>query len=292
MVIKFKAGYTYWWSVDAHIPMLTEKCATQWYLVIIMPWLGPIKALRRDLKLSLSGGRLIIRKRSYILRDPFSEITFGRAPYWQFCQICDVMRGECSLLDPVTLELPNRKMTSTCYATQTIFPRRHFRQTDEVVQVAIDKIDEHDLFDTVKLEFTMDFMSLNKPLDHDEFILEIICGVYRHHLQWLLSLYNNWLRKSISLHFTLSWKLSVAVYFHKEGRVTHLPSYFTAPNTREGIKQHMRNLPDELLKDQRCAACLIAGNMFFGVTIALPMHFTRWWIIYLNRRGWVITPFW
>lgn len=74
------------------------------------------------------------------------------------------MHGKCSLLDPVTLELPNEEMTSTCYDTQTIFPRRHFRQTDEVVQVAIDKADEHNLFDTVELDFSMDSMSLNKAL--------------------------------------------------------------------------------------------------------------------------------
>lgn len=68
---------------------------------------------------------------------------------------------------PVTLELPDGEVTSTCDEIQDALARHNFRQFDEVVQTATPKTDDPDLFDIEEIQFTNDLMAHDKAQGHD-----------------------------------------------------------------------------------------------------------------------------
>lgn len=84
-----------------------------------------------------------------------------------------------------------------------------------VVQNAVGNTDEPDLFEISELESTLDSMTHNNARGHDGSSLEIIREIFQHHPQWLLFLYNHYLKE---FYFSRSWKRAVAVHFRKEGR--------------------------------------------------------------------------
>lgn len=81
------------------------------------------------------------------------------------------MRGKWRL--DVTLELPNGE-------TQDVLARLYLRQVDEVVQTAITKTGDPDIFDIDELELALDLIAHEKAPGHDDFSLEIIKQVFRY----------------------------------------------------------------------------------------------------------------
>lgn len=75
----------------------------------------------------------------------------------------------------------------------------NFRQASELVQTAITKTVDPDLFDIEELQLAHDSMPHDRAPWNDEYNLEFIKEVFLYHPQWMLFLYNQCVSDSTEL---------------------------------------------------------------------------------------------
>lgn len=135
-------------------------------------------------------------------------------------------------------------MSSSWDVIQKAFEAITSVRYEEVVQNAIAKTDDPDLYDIDELESSIDSIVLEKAPGHDGLSLKVIKEVFFYHSQWLLPLYKHCLGES---QFRLMEACS-RCQLSEEGKgqegPRNLPSYLSTSSTVcGGSKFHEGVLP-------------------------------------------------